>query len=184
MQLNKKGAIFLDRDGVLNIPYILNGKPYAPRKFEKFKLYVNTSEILLMLKKKGYMLIVVTNQPDISNRLMNSDELKKMNKFLYCTTPIDEIYVCSHSKIDNCSCRKPNPGMMISAISKYNLDKNLCWIVGDRQSDIQAGEALGIKGIFIDRFYKETNYSLLKVPQVSSLYEAAKIILDGENNIN
>ena len=169
-------AVFLDRDGVLSIPSVRNNKTYAPREFKDFKLYPGVKKCISRLRKAGYKLIVVTNQPDIGNKLMKESELKKMHQKIYKDLLIDEIFVCVHKQDDQCDCRKPRPGMLYSAIKKYSIDINNSFLIGDRSSDIEAASKVKCKSIFIDREYKEKYPSTQKLT-VNSLNEAVDYIL-------
>ena len=156
MQLNgnyvvKERAIFLDRDGVLNKPTIFENKPFAPKKYEDFRLYPNTKEIINDLRKFNYKLIVVTNQKDVGMGITSIEVLEKMHTYLKKEIQLDEIYVCTC--IDNCDCYKPNPGMLLSAKKKWNLDLTNCYMIGDSWRDVGAAINAGCKSIFIDRKY-------------------------------
>ena len=92
--IQKKPAIFFDRDGVLNKAYIRQGKPYAPRDYSKFIIFDDVPQILAMFKNRGYLIVVVTNQPDIGNGFTKIQEVEKMHKKLFETRLIDKIYMC------------------------------------------------------------------------------------------
>ena len=115
-------TIFLDRDGVINVPTIVDSKPYAPRKFDKFTFYEGIENLLSYLSARDYLLIVITNQPDIGNELVKLEEVEKMHHLLCESLPVTEVMVCPHSQLDDCDCRKPKPGMIKTAIAKYNID--------------------------------------------------------------
>ena len=149
-------SIFLDRDGVINVPTIMDAKPYAPRRFDKFTFYEGIEDLLSYLSAKDFLLIVVTNQPDIGNELVKLEEVEKMHNLLCESLPVTEVMVCPHSQLDECNCRKPQPGMIKTAIAKYNIDVRQSWLIGDRWSDILAGTIVGLKTIFIDRHYSES----------------------------
>ena len=149
----KKKAIFFDRDGVLNIPKVYKGKTYAPLKFKNFILYPNVKKFCDILKK-NFMIIVVTNQPDIKKGKLKINELNKMHKKLYSQIKYDDLFFCT-SLTTKSKFRKPNPGMLVKAIQKYNIDPKKSYLVGDRWSDIEAGNQIGCKTIYIDRNYDE-----------------------------
>ena len=156
MQLNgsftlSERAIFLDRDGVLNKPTIFNNKPFAPKKYKDFHLYPKTKEIIDCLKIYDYKLIVVTNQKDVGMGITSKQTLNKMHEYLKNEIQIDEIFVCTC--VDNCDCYKPNPGMLLEAKKKWNLDLTNCFMIGDSWRDIGAARNAGCKSIFIDRNY-------------------------------
>ena len=148
-------AVFLDRDGVLSRGYIRDGKSYAPRKIEEFKLLPYAAISVERLRKNGFLVIVVTNQPDINNGLVTIEVVNKMHSLLREKIKINDIFVCPHSKNENCSCRKPKPGMLIDAAKKYNINLRKSFMIGDRASDIEAGLEAGCRTIFLNRHYKE-----------------------------
>jgi D-glycero-D-manno-heptose 1,7-bisphosphate phosphatase len=148
-------VIFLDRDGVLNIPFIINGKCYAPKKKSDFRFYPYTKKNCLTLIKLGYSLIVITNQPDVSKGTLKFNELKKMHKKLEEELKIKKIYTSYSSNNKNIN-RKPNPGLLIKAIKKFNINIKKSYMIGDRKIDTDAAKHIGCRSIFIDRNYYET----------------------------
>lgn len=153
---NKTPTVFLDRDGVLNKSEVRGRKPYAPRSFEDFEIYPEAFAALEKLKNAGYQLIVVTNQPDVGNGVVAQRVVEKMNAKLMQELPVDAVYACFHSQSEGCTCRKPGTGMFMRAVEEFGADLNNSFMVGDRFSDIKAGENAGCKTIFIDRHYSET----------------------------
>ncbi|MBU1012579.1 MAG: HAD family hydrolase [Bacteroidetes bacterium] len=149
-------AVFLDRDGVICRTFVRNGKPYAPRKLKSFILMPNAQRSVALLKQFGFKVIVVTNQPDIGNGLVPLEEVEAMHLKLYEKTMIDDVFMCTHRQDEGCDCRKPNPGMLNKASLKHSIDLKKSFMIGDRSSDIEAGNKAGCKTIFIDRHYKET----------------------------
>lgn len=148
-------AVFLDRDGVVNRGYLRDGKSYAPRETKDFRLLPYAAKSIERLKEIGFLVIVVTNQPDINNGLVSIDAVNGMHSLLRIKTQVDDIFLCPHSQDENCDCRKPKPGMLIKAAEKYNIDLKRSFMVGDRASDISAGRQAGCKTIFINRNYRE-----------------------------
>jgi len=169
-------AVFLDRDGVLNHSRVRNGKPYAPQLLKDFIIYDEALPSLQMLKKAGFLLIVVTNQPDVGNGVTARTEVAYMHNILMQSLPLDKIFSCFHSQPAGCECRKPKPGMLVEAAYEYKLTLRDCFLIGDRGSDIEAGIAAGCQSIFIDRGYAEP---IRKKPCkiVGSLSDASKYIL-------
>lgn len=156
-----KRAVFLDRDGVLNISEVINGKPYAPRTFKNFHIYSYVPEALQRLKHQGFTLAVVTNQPDVGNGKTDKREVDLMHQALMEQTPLDTIETCFHSHKTECDCRKPKIGLLLKIAAGFGIDPSKSFMVGDRKSDILAGQAFGCNTIFIHRGYKEpppTNY--------------------------
>ena len=154
MELRSK-VVFLDRDGVLNSTSVENGKPYAPTHYKDFHLFEETLPATVALKKAGFLLVVVTNQPDVGNGVTNCSEVKKMNEHLIEVLPIDKVKVCFHSQTDDCHCRKPRPGLLLETIKEYNIDPHRSFMIGDRWSDVLAGNAVNCSTIFLERGYSE-----------------------------
>ena len=170
-------SIFLDRDGVINVPTIIDAKPYAPRRFDKFTFYEGIKDLLSYLSARDFLLIVITNQPDIGNELVKLEEVEKMHNLLCESLPVTEVMVCPHSQLDECNCRKPKPGMIKTAIAKYNIDVRQSWLIGDRWSDILAGKLTGLQTIFIDRHYSENlKQDIDPDHQIEELEQIYKII--------
>src|ERR1700744_5042276 len=147
----KNKAVFLDRDGVLNHEmgdYI--------RRIEDFTLLDNF-EALKTLQDKGYLLIVATNQGGLAKGWYTEDELAKMHSSLKIAyhehgVEITDFFYCPHHPdfTGDCDCRKPKPGLLLKAIDKYNIYPALSYFIGDRERDVEAGTAAGVKGILID----------------------------------
>ena len=148
-------AFFLDRDGVINHSVIINNKPSAPRNIEEFKIIDKVEEALNIFKKKGFLNIIVTNQPDVENELLKKELVLEMHNIIYKKLNIDDIFVCCHNDLNNCFCRKPKPGMIHSAKDKWNIDLSKSFLVGDRWRDIDLANNLNIKNFFIDYEYNE-----------------------------
>jgi len=169
-------AIFLDRDGVIINSIIINGKPYAARKLEYIKILPNVKESLNRLIFDNWKIFVVTNQPDVARGIISKEDVEEINTYLENILPITKFYTCYHDNEDFCNCRKPKPGLLISAALNNKIDLNKSYMIGDRWKDIEAGKSAGCKTFFIDYDYKEkkpTNYTY----RVKSLSEAVKIII-------
>ena len=146
-------AVFLDRDGVLVIPEFRNGRSYAPRSLDDYALYEEAGPCLSQLSAAGFVLVVATNQPDVGLGLMSRQVLEDMHRKLRDTLPVDAIEVCTHTAEQQCSCRKPKPGMLIQAAERLGIDLARSFMVGDRASDIAAGAAAGCRTAFLDLSY-------------------------------
>lgn len=176
-----KAGVFLDRDGVLNVSEVRNGKPYAPRSVAAFRLYDEAAPSLERLRAAGFTLIVVTNQPDIGNNLVDPAEVEAMNALLRQALPVDEVVVCPHAQSAGCDCRKPKPGMLLDAAGRHGINLAASFMVGDRAGDIGAGHAAGCRAIFINRGYSE-NAPSSPDAEVASLAEAVEKILEFSRN--
>jgi len=169
-------AIFLDRDGVINRAIVRDGKPYPPSTLEQLEILPGVLEALEKLHAANYLLIVVTNQPDVARGTAKKEVIEQMNGILSSQLPIDKFLTCYHDSGDGCNCRKPLPGSLIKAAKEYQIDLSKSFMVGDRWRDIEAGHSAGCKTFFINYRYSEQKPD---APDfiVSSLLEAKKIIL-------
>ena len=102
-----------------------------------------------------YYLFIISNQPDISKGHIEEGTTEKINKILYNTFPIKEIYICPHQDYHNCNCRKPSPGMIKELAAKWNIDLTKSFLIGDNWKDIDAGNNAGCKSILIDKIYNK-----------------------------
>jgi D-glycero-D-manno-heptose 1,7-bisphosphate phosphatase len=152
---NALRAVFLARDGVINRCEVRNGKPYAPRRLQDFKLLPRTRTAVAALKQAGLLVIVVTNQPDIGNGLVARAEVDAMHTRLRRLLPVDDIYLCPHRQDAGCRCRKPRSGMLRQAARDWHIDLGRSFLVGDRAGDIVAGRKVGCYTVFLDRGYAE-----------------------------
>ena len=148
-------AVFLDRDGVLNRVIVRGGKPYPPSHLSEFEILPGTKEALIKLKLERFLLIVVTNQPDVARGKQKREKVEEMHTFLKRNLPLNDIFVCWHGLDSECECRKPLPGLLFQASKKWQIDLKKSLIIGDRWRDIDSGHAAGCKTIFIDYRYNE-----------------------------
>jgi D-glycero-D-manno-heptose 1,7-bisphosphate phosphatase len=169
-------AVFLDRDGVLNEAIVRDGKPFPPSDLSEFVMTRGARPALEMLKHEGFMLIVVTNQPDIARGKSSRADVDKINARLADMLPLDAIEVCEHDDKEQCDCRKPKPGMILRAQGKLCLDLARSFMVGDRWRDIEAGRRAGCRTILIGDGYGEPFPSAPTV-KVASLLGAASWII-------
>jgi len=169
-------AVFLDRDGVLNRAIVREGKPYPPSSLSELEILPGVTEALEQLHAAHYLLIVVTNQPDVARGTAKKEDIEEMNAYLSSKLPIDTVKTCYHDGRDGCLCRKPLPGALLAAAKEYNIDLSKSFMVGDRRRDIEAGASAGCKTFFINYRYAEQKP---ETPDfiVSSLLEAQQIIL-------
>ncbi len=172
-------AVFLDRDGVLNRPLIIEGKPYAPRHMKDFRLLPGVAAAATRLRAAGFVTVVVTNQPDIGNRLVDPVDVAAMNARLRQRVAIDDLRMCPHRREDLCACRKPKPGMLLAAADELGLDLQRSYMVGDRGGDIVAGLAAKCYTILVHRPYKEP-LGAEPNARVTCLAQAVELILKRE----
>ena len=171
-------AVFLDRDGVINANLERNGKPVAPTNLSDFRILPGVAEATRLLKEAGFLLVIVTNQPDVAHGLTPKATVEAMHAEIMRQLPIDDIIVCFHADADNCSCRKPKPGMILEAAARHWIDLAASYLVGDRWRDVHAGRSAGCRTIFVDYGYPQDQpHQPDKL--VRSLREAADYILGG-----
>ena len=115
----KRPAVFLDRDGVIVVPHFRDGRSFAPRRLEDFRLYPEAAASLQRLKRAGFLLAVVTNQPDVGNGLIPHSEVDAMHEIMTRELPLDAVKACFHGQAEHCNCRKPKPGMVLDAAAKH-----------------------------------------------------------------
>ena len=174
-------AVFLDRDGVLNEAVLVDGKPYAPSKVEDLRIVEGAPSELARLKNLGYLLIVVTNQPDVARGTQTMEQLGEINAVLDAALPLDGILICPHDNGDECPCRKPKPGLLLFGAEKFELSLPDCYMIGDRWRDMDAAAAAGVAGVWIDYGYQERAPAVPPAVTVKSLREAVDWIVNQEN---
>lgn len=184
----KQKAIFLDRDGTINqyVGFL--------RDIDELKLMDGVSDAISTINKSGYLGIVITNQPVIARGEVSVEELEEIHKKMETLLGekgayIDDLFYCPHHpdkgfegerpelKI-KCQCRKPNPGMLIEAANKYNIDLQQSWMIGDGKNDIEAGKAAGCRTVLIGSCAENYGQDIT----VGSLREAVEMIMKEETN--
>lgn len=169
-----KKAVFLDSDGVLNTAIIKEGKPVAPTTLAAFEIPPEVKPALERLKSAGFLLICVTNKPDIARGLMTQAEVDAIYNKMRADLPLDDVYICY---IENSDCYKPKPGLLLDAAKKYDIDLSHSYMVGDRWRDVEAGQNAGCKTLWINRGYDEKKPDPAANYTAYSLKEATDWIL-------
>lgn len=146
-------AVFLDRDGVLNRVVMRDGKAASPRALDELQIEPDAPATLKALKAAGYLLFVVTNQPDVRRGLMSAETLGALHARLAEALPVDEIAACLHDNADGCGCRKPKPGLVLDLAERHGVDLHQSWMIGDQDRDIACGKAAGCNTILLGREY-------------------------------
>ncbi|MDX1610970.1 MAG: HAD family hydrolase [Candidatus Thermoplasmatota archaeon] len=142
-------AVFLDRDGVIN-----KRRLTLVRKPRNLELHPGAAEAIARLTKAGYRVIVVTNQSGVGYNLIRQADLDAIHELLRETVEahggkLDAIYAATHRKGQPGSDAKPRPAMLERGAERFGLDPSRCWMVGDKWSDVEAGEAFGARTIWV-----------------------------------
>lgn len=169
-------AVFLDRDGVLNRAVDRGGRPYPPANVAEVEILPGVSEALDRLKRAGFTLIVVSNQPDVGRGTATRETVEAINALLGAALPVDRFIMCYHADGDGCDCRKPRPGMLLDGAREFGVDLSGSYMVGDRWRDVEAGAAAGCKTVFLDYGYAERQPKSADY-RVGSMADAANVIL-------
>lgn len=178
-QAKLRRAVFLDRDGVINRAFVRSGKPYPPAYLSEVEILPEVRFTLEALHNAGYLVIVVTNQPDVARGSQTRENVEVIHKYLQANLPIDKFMVCYHDDNDHCNCRKPAPGLLLEAAENEGINLKQSYMVGDRWRDVEAGKRAGCRTCFIDYGYNEQQP---KHPdfRVNSLSEAVRIIQNND----
>ena len=171
-------AVFLDRDGVINRAIVREGRPFPPPSLEELEFLPGVAEAIDGLRRAGFRLIIVTNQPDVRSGIQQREMVERMHERISLELSVDDIKVCYHVEQDDCPCRKPKPGMLLEAAAEWSLSLQKSFMIGDRWRDIEAGRAAGCKTILIKYEYDERQADGPDAI-VNSLFEASELILSG-----
>jgi D-glycero-D-manno-heptose 1,7-bisphosphate phosphatase len=129
------------------------------------------------LRGQGYLLLVITNQPDVPRGKITRDTVERINQNLRAELPLDDVFTCYHDDADDCDCRKPKPGLLFHAARLYGIHLPSSYMIGDRWRDIDAGANAGCKTILIDMGYQEREPVVAPDFRARSLVEAVDWIL-------
>jgi D-glycero-D-manno-heptose 1,7-bisphosphate phosphatase len=143
-------AVFLDRDGVLNRVHVRNGVTHPPGDVGEFELLPGVQAAACRLHAAGLPLVVVTNQPDVARGRQTREKVEEIHDRLRAELPLLGVLACFHDGADDCPCRKPRPGMLLEAARRWGLDLGRSFLVGDRWSDVLAGQAAGCRAVLVE----------------------------------
>jgi D-glycero-D-manno-heptose 1,7-bisphosphate phosphatase len=169
-------TIFLDRDGVINeeVNYL--------HKSKDFKFISGIFPTCAYFNQLNYKIIIITNQSGIARKLYTENDFLKITTWMlsqFKKNDIDilDVYHCPHGPHENCNCRKPKPGMLLKSKNNYNIDMKKSWMIGDKESDITAANAAGIKNTIILKSGHKINESSTKAKFIlDSIFDAKKVI--------
>ncbi len=170
-------VILLDRDGTI----IRDPEDERVDKEEKIELFRDSIDALKYLAENNFSVILITNQAGIAEGKINTEDFNRINnKVLEILSPsgvnVLKTYMCPHAPLDNCECRKPKPTMLLEAIKDFNLAAKNLYMIGDRESDINAGINAGTKTILVKTanvpvVAEQANYTAL------NLLDAVKYVI-------
>lgn len=152
-------AVFLDRDGVINY----DGNEYYTYRVEDFTINEGVIEALQLLRKKGYLLIIISNQGGIGKGLYIKEDTERLHNYMLDilrqnNIELDEIYYCPHyPDSSNCLCRKPDSLMVEKALARFHIDPKQSYFIGDREKDVEVAVKTGVNPIKI-----EANENIMK----------------------
>ena len=175
MTAGGRPAVFLDRDGVLNRALVRDGKPYPPASVAELEILPGVSEALALLRQAGFLLFVVTNQPDVARGSQRQEVVEAINAALCRALPLEAIFTCYDD--GNSPRRKPNPGLLLEAVEQYGVDLEASFLIGDRWKDIEAGRRAGCRTVLIDYGYQETSRDVVADFTTRQILEAARWIV-------
>lgn len=170
-------AVFLDRDGVLNRAVVMDGRPYPPKGIDDVCLLDGVEETCARLRDAGWLLVVVTNQPDVARGTTSLAEVEAIHGVITERIELDAVLICPHDDADGCPCRKPEPGLLHEAARRFGISLTDSVMVGDRWRDVEAGRRAGCRTIHINCGYSE-QAPLAPDLTVTSLREALPWILE------
>ncbi len=176
-------AVFLDRDGVINV---FPGKGRYVTRPGEFRLLPRVAAALKELRRKGYRLYVVSNQAGVAKKRYSRQTLEEITHVMTrrlgaAGARLDGIFYCTHRSSDNCRCRKPRTGLIRAAVRRaaaegIRLSLKSSYFVGDSQRDILAGRRAGMHTVLVRSHPLEEPAAILPERTVDSLHEAARII--------
>jgi D-glycero-D-manno-heptose 1,7-bisphosphate phosphatase len=148
-------AVFLDRDGVLIRAFERDGVPRPAASLDELELLPGVADACAELRAAGFLLICVTNQPDIARGAVTAAAVAALNDRVVDLLGLDAVLTCPHDDADDCDCRKPRPGLLLEAAARFDVDLAASVMVGDRWRDIEAGQEAGTGTVFVDHGYAE-----------------------------
>lgn len=171
-------GVFLDRDGVINRATVgPDGIPRPPARAADVEMLPGVEDACATLRALGHVLVMVTNQPDVARGMQSHAVVESINGLIAGQVGIDHVRVCYHDDPDECTCRKPRPGLIVEAARDLGIDLMSSFIVGDRYRDIEAGRRAGCLTILVGDGYGELP-SCEPDANLPSLAEAAAWIAD------
>lgn len=180
-----KRAVFIDRDGTLNVE-----KNYLWR-IEDFEFIPGAPEAIRRLNRAGFLVVVVTNQAGVARGYFQLEDVDRLHRYIQgllvaSEARVDAFYVCPHhpdftDPAVNCQCRKPAPGMLLQAARELGIDLNESYMIGDKVADVEAGQSAGCQPLLVRTGYGAATAESdphLSVPVFPALSEAVDWLLE------
>jgi D-glycero-D-manno-heptose 1,7-bisphosphate phosphatase len=160
-------ALFLDRDGILDelVYYADTGSSDAPRHPADVRLCPRVREALKTAGQNGWLIFVVSNQPDAAKKKTTRAALDAVHRRLLEEldgAPIQEFFYCYHQSEDGCLCRKPQPFFVLEAAKKHGIDLAQSWFVGDVDTDMECGRRAGCRTALVEYPQSESKRGALR----------------------
>lgn len=172
-------AVFLERDGILNVEREVRGQPMPPLAIEQLSHNPQAIEPLLQLKAAGYLLIATTNQPWVSRGVLPRRELDLMHSILRRTFSLDDIMVCPHDTSEFCPCHKPRAGLFVEAAQKWHLNLEHCLVISNKWQDADAARNIGCTSILIESPWIGSGRRDMVVPRLGEVVKKLGTIQTG-----
>lgn len=167
-------GVFLDRDGVLNRVVPRGDRPGSPRGVAELELVPGARAAVARLRAAGWLVFVVTNQPDLARGLLSRADHEAIMERVRAAVEPDGMAFCPHDDDDGCSCRKPRPGMLTELARRWDLEMTSSYMVGDGWKDMVAGRAAGCRTVLIRAAY---NGGVAADAEAGDVVEAVDLIL-------
>lgn len=174
-------AVFFDRDGTLNHlvrreNLLIEGERFthtAPFTPDELLLIDGAKDTVAEVRRRGFLAIVVTNQPDVAHGLIEPRSYQCIVEMFRSAITVDDFVACPHRPQDKCRCRKPSPSMLINAAERHRIDLSRSYMVGDMETDMRAGHAAGVKTILVTQ---DTHVKSIARHRVTHVREILEII--------
>jgi D-glycero-D-manno-heptose 1,7-bisphosphate phosphatase len=197
-EMKPRRAVFLDRDGTLNeLMFAPDGTEESPFRCEDLILRPGAGEFTRKMREAGYLAVLITNQPGVAKGKVTIDGLEQIHACLMRSLAeegggLDAIYYCPHhpvgvpghgssSFIQSCDCRKPAGGLLLRAAKEMNIELSQSWMIGDKMTDVRAGQAAGCRSVLLGENPASGPVSSVYL-HAADLRQAAELILSGSES--
>jgi D-glycero-D-manno-heptose 1,7-bisphosphate phosphatase len=164
-----------------------SGRAGSARTSSEFHIESEAAPAVRRLQDADYLVVVITNQPDVARGLVTAEEIDQQNVLLRETLSVDHVHMCPHDESDSCDCRKPRPGLLLNAAKDLDLDLEASWMIGDRWVDLAAAKSAGVAPVLLQRPWSWDTTSagaapndLRQTPHAESLGSCVELILTSD----